>query len=87
MSTSEGYKSLKHKRVTRSTATAAAAVAAKQTAFKAQEETVFKAQEEDFDDDSRIDYLKTAVKALKRSNNALVKEIGKLKGLIDMLIK
>ena len=94
MSTPEGRKSPKHERVTRATAAAATAAAATSkapaqtataAASKASAQTASKAKKKDFDDNSRIDRLKTDIKVLQRTDNILVREINELKKLITML--
>ena len=47
----------------------------------------FKAKKKDFDNNSRINRLKTNIKVLQCTNNILIKEINKLKKLITILFK
>ena len=56
-------------------------------AFIAPEQTAFKAKEEDFDDDSRVDCLKTNIKVLQRTDSILIREINELKKFITVLSK
>ena len=61
--------------------------ALKEIASMAPEQTVFKAKEEDFDNNSRVDRLKTNIKVLQRTDNILIREINELKELITMLFR
>ena len=47
----------------------------------------FKAKEKDFNNNSRVDCLKTNIKVLQRTNNILIKEINELKKFITILSK
>ena len=79
------------------TATAAASKALAQTvattapkaleeiASMAPEQTASKAKEEDFNDNSRVDCLKTDIKVLQCINSISIREINELKKLIIIL--
>ena len=64
---------------------ATAPKALKEMASMAPEQTASKAKEEDFDDNSRVDRLKTDIKVLQRINSILIREISKLKEFITVL--
>ena len=67
------------------TAMAMAPKALEKMAFIVPEQTAFKAKKEDFDDDFRVDRLKTNIKVLQRTDNILIGEINELKELITVL--
>ena len=64
---------------------ATAPKALEEMASMAPEQTAFKAKKEDFDDDSRVDCLKTDIKVLQCTNSILIREINELKELITVL--
>ena len=66
---------------------ATAPKALEKMAFMAPEQTASKAKEKDFDNDSRIDCLKTNIKVLQRTDSILVREINELKELITVLFR